>query len=188
MLRKLDVKSVRVGLYQSDWRLPLLWMLWDSQEAWNTSWFTCRLWSPLFLFLSVWGAVPSSLALLSFTVDSWFECSIEKYLIQTEEAKETEVTIFLFWLLIWFLCEPYGGAHYLSSPSSAFCLCPSSSSLSSCEVKWLVPSAIIFSSSESGIIWLWEQVGLKVKKSTVCFFMVSHLFILFLGFFVLIFF
>lgn len=44
-------------------------------------------------------------------------------------------------------------------PRCLFRLCPSSSL--SCEVMWLVPSAIMFLFSESGIITLWQQLWLK---------------------------
>lgn len=81
---KVDVLSIRVGLYQSEWCLPPLWMLWDSSstyEAWETSWMTCQLWSPLFclfFFLFVWAPfLLSPHSFPPFPVESWFECNTE---------------------------------------------------------------------------------------------------------------
>lgn len=62
--------------------------------------------------------------------------------------------IFLFWLAILFFCFSLK-----MRPQCLFCLCYSSSL--SCEVMWLVPSAMMFLFSESGIITLWQQLWLK---------------------------
>lgn len=110
----------------------------------NTSWFTL---------------------ILCLYIDSWFECSIDKYLLQIEEATEISnpkyFFLVFFFVFFWvgLMVGQWCSSAFSSSFSSSFCLCPSSPR----EGIWLVSWAIMFLLFKSGIIRLYYNYKNNLK-------------------------